>query len=122
MGRRWYWTLVSLPFGLSKADRRDFVDMSVAASPTTNRRMVRDVIHGTTVNHFVFDGPFLAVAGEREGKFIRQAFPALKALAPQLQTWVAPKMHHPWSAQDPELFARMVATFVDTGEWDGPRE
>lgn len=117
--RRWYWSLVSLPFGLSKDERREFVEMAAGPSPVTNRRLIRDVINGTHLEQFKFDGPMLAVAGQREGAFVRTAFPSLRTLAPQLQTWIAPGMIHPWSAQDPELFARMVATFVDTGTWDG---
>lgn len=117
--RRWYWSVISLPFRLPKAERADFVAMAASASPTTNQRLLRDVINGTQLEPFDYDGPFLAVAAQHEGAFVRKAFPSLRKLAPQLQTWIAPRMIHPWSAQNPELFARMVATFADTGRWNG---
>jgi hypothetical protein len=66
-----------------------------------------------------FTGPFLAASGSRETGSIRRAFGPLRAVVPQLQTWVAPGMHHPWNQQDPELFTRMVLGIADTGVWRG---
>lgn len=47
----------------------------------------------------------------------RTYFPTLAQAAPQLQTWVAPGMHHPWNIEDPGLFTAVIREFVDTGGW-----
>lgn len=49
------------------------------------------------------------------GYDLGRAFGPLRERVPQLQTWVAPGMHHPWSQQDPELFTRMVLAVADDG-------
>ncbi len=66
-----------------------------------------------------YTGPCLAVGGEHDSGSVRRAFGPLRARLPQLTTWEAPGMHHPWNIEDPELFTRMVTTHVDTGSWGG---
>ncbi len=53
---------------------------------------------------------------------MRDAFPALGKALPQLQTWVAPGMHHPWNVEDPDLFTTVLRTFADTGEREAADE
>jgi len=116
--RRWFWALQSYAFGIPADARSVFVDYASAALPLTNRRMASEVGAGTMPQGSIdYDGPFLAVAGEREAASAENAFPALRTALPQTQTWIAPGMHHPWNAQNPELFTRMVVAFADTGRW-----
>lgn len=116
--RRWFWSLQSYAFRIPAETRQDFVDYAGGASPLTNRHMVAEVAAGSMPQGSIdYDGPFLAVAGEREAASVEGAFPALRGALPQTQTWIAPKMHHPWNAEDPELFTRMVTTFADCGRW-----
>lgn len=116
--RRWYWAAQAPLFGIPKEERSAFVDVATAASAGTNARMLAEVTGpGLPDGPSPFAGPFLAVSGSRESKSVRRAFEPLRKRVPQLQTWVAPGMHHPWSQQDPELFTRMVLAMADDGVW-----
>lgn len=116
--RRWFWSLQSYAFRIPAKDRQLFVNCASAPLPITNRRLFSEARDGAMPQGPIdYDGPFLAVAGEREAGSVERAFPVLRAALPQTQTWVAPRMHHAWSAEDPGLFTRMVTTFADTGRW-----
>lgn len=116
--RRWYWAAQVPLFGIPKAERGAFVDVATAPSADTNARMLTEVTErGLPDVPCPYRGAFLAVSGGRESKSIRRGFAPLCERAPQLQTWVAPGMHHPWSQQDPELFTRMVLAIADDGVW-----
>ncbi|WP_026926916.1 alpha/beta fold hydrolase [Granulicoccus phenolivorans] len=116
--RRWYWWLQALPFGIPPDSREVFVDSATAASAQTNRAMFAEVAaSGMPVGPFAYAGPVLAVSGQRESASIRRGFEPLQERLPQLQTWMAPGMHHPWSAEDPALFSAMVVSMADTGCW-----
>lgn len=115
--RRWYWAAQAPLFGIPAEDRELFVSTATAPSAATNRRMFEEVARGDVPERFDFDGPLLAVSGQREMAAVRRAFAPLRTVAPQLQTWTAPGMHHPWNAQDPDLFTQMTTQFADTGSW-----
>lgn len=115
---RRYWTLQARLFRIPPEDRPRFIASAAAASERTNRRVFAEIVDGSMPRGpFTYDGPLLVVAGQRESRSVRDAFVTLRAALPQTRTWIAPSMHHPWNAEDPELFSSMVATFVDTGEW-----
>jgi pimeloyl-ACP methyl ester carboxylesterase len=118
--KRWYWAAQARFFGISKTEQEAFVDVATAPTADTNARMFAEVTAGALPPMPTpFTGPFLAASGSRETGSIRRAFGPLRAVVPQLQTWVAPGMHHPWNQQDPELFTRMVLGIADTGVWRG---
>ena len=94
--------------------------MQTASSPQplTNTLLFRELgVRALPAEPFSFTGPVLAVAAEHDTPSVRRSFDPLRKCLPQLRTWVAPGMHHAWSAENPELFARMVATHADTGRW-----
>ncbi|MHA2788090.1 alpha/beta fold hydrolase [Corynebacterium sp. S7] len=116
--RRWYWALQAPLFRIPKDAQELFITTASRPSPRSNRAMFYEVVDKTlTESTIPFSGPVLAVTAEHETSSVRNAFPMLAEKLPQLQTWTAPKVHHAWSAEDPELFARMVQTFADTGKW-----
>lgn len=116
--RRWYWAAQARVFRVPADARSRFAVDGSAPSVRTNRRMVREVVvGGLSAEQFAYDRPLLAVSGERDTASIRRAFPDLCAAVPQTQTWIAPGVHHAWNAEEPDLFARMVRTFADTGRW-----
>lgn len=116
--RRWYWGAQVIPFGIPKDSRKAFIDTTTRPSAQTNRVMFEEIVAGTMPKGaFTYEGPMLAVAAEKDVPSVRQAFGPLKERVPQLLTWTAPGMHHPWNVEDPDLFTRMIATFADTGAW-----
>ncbi|ACQ81933.1 putative hydrolase [Beutenbergia cavernae DSM 12333] len=116
--RRWYWAAQAVAFGIPADGRELFVTSGSSVRPETNRRMFHEVAAGTMPSGGIdFHGPVLAVSGERESRSVRGAFARLGAAIPQLRTWIAPRMHHTWSVEDPDLFTRMVTTHTETGVW-----
>ncbi|MGO1544593.1 MAG: alpha/beta fold hydrolase [Gulosibacter sp.] len=117
--QRWYWAAQAALFQIPADSRKLFAGDGSSPSAETNRAMARDILHGgLPAGGFRYPGPLLAVAGERDTPSVRAAFPALRAALPQTRTWVVPKMHHAWNAEDPELFTEMVTKFADSGEWE----
>lgn len=53
----------------------------------------------------------LAIAGDKGVKAIIQNLPDLKTHA-QARTMLAPKAHHVWNCEHPELFSQMVRCWV----------
>ena len=116
--RRWYWSAQSRPFNIPAEDRELFVQTASSPQPLTNTLLFRELgVRALPAEPFSFTGPVLAVAAEHDTPSVRRSFDPLRKCLPQLRTWVAPGMHHAWSAENPELFARMVATHADTGRW-----
>ncbi|MFW6600128.1 alpha/beta fold hydrolase [Propionibacteriaceae bacterium Y2011] len=120
--RHWYWAAQAAAFRIP-ADARDlFAATAAAASPESNRRMFREVIAGAMpVGDFRYTGPLLAVAAQHDVASIHRAFGPLRDRLPQLLTWQAAGVHHPWNVEDPELFTRMVRTHAETATWPDAR-
>lgn len=118
--RHWYWHAQAFAFRIPADAREQFAADGCAPNTRTNRTMFREVVAGGLPGAFTYDGPMLAVSGEKDTASVRRAFPALRSALPQTQTWIAPKMHHAWNAEDPELFTQMVVSFADTGRWRLP--
>lgn len=114
--RRWFWRMQALMFRLPADSREEFISAGMAVSADTARRMYGEIFAGSLPEgRFAYEGPMLAIAGEREAPSVRAAFPALIEAMPQARTWIAPRMRHIWSIQDPDLFTRTIVDFVDHG-------
>jgi len=117
--QRWYWAVQAALFRIPADSREQYIRDASAASHRSNRAMLRETLnHRLPTGDFDFDGPVLAVAAERDSASVRRAFPTLQSVLPQTQTWIAPGVHHAWNAESPELFARMVTEYADTGRWN----
>ena len=118
--RPWYWAAQARAFRIPKDERTTFASSASGTDRATNRAMVTDTTAGILPDGpFTYDGPFLAVAAEHDSASVRRAFEPLRIRLPQMITWEAPGMHHPWNIENPELFTRMVTTFADTATWNG---
>ena len=116
--RRWYWIAQSRPFNIPVEDRELFAQTASSPQPLTNTLLFRELgVRALPTEPFAFTGPVLAVAAEHDTPSVRRSFDPLRKCLPQLHTWIAPGMHHAWSAENPELFTHMVATHADTGRW-----
>ncbi|MEV4776692.1 alpha/beta fold hydrolase [Microbacterium sp. LWH12-1.2] len=112
--RRWFWRMQAAMFRIPADSRERFIAAGTGVSKETAHGMYGEVFAGSMqAGRFDYTGPMLAIAGEREPKSVRAAFPALEAAMPQTRTWIAPRMPHVWSIQDPELFTRTIVDFVD---------
>lgn len=114
--RRWFWRMQAAMFHIPADSREQFIGAGLAVSRDTAHRMYGEIFAGSMPpGTFDYTGPMLAIAGGREAKSVRAAFPALRQAMPQTRTWIAPRMGHVWSVQDPELFTRTIVDFVDRG-------
>lgn len=112
--RRWFWNAQAAAFRIPSDARDLFVRTGMSVQKDTAVRMYREIFSGSLPSGpFRYDGPMLAIAGERESRSVAAAFPALRDAMPQTRTWVAPRMHHIWSIEDADLFTRTIVDFVD---------
>ncbi|HWV49802.1 MAG TPA: alpha/beta hydrolase, partial [Microbacterium sp.] len=112
--RPWFWKLQAFAFRVPADSRQAFVEAGMGVSRDTAQRMYEEIFAGSLPEgRFRYDGPMLAIAGEKEPASVAAAFPALAAAMPQTRTWIAPKMRHVWSIQDAELFTRTLTDFAD---------
>lgn len=112
--RRWFWQAQATAFRIPADARERFIAAGMGVSRETAHGMYGEVFAGSMPEgRFDYTGHMLAIAGQREPKEVRAAFPALVHAMPQTRTWVAPGMRHIWSIQDPELFTRTIVDFVD---------
>lgn len=119
--RRWFWSLQSRIFKVPPEDRKLFVDTAVGVHPTTNMLTFAELSYDAMPRGPMnYEGPFLAISGQKELPSVRKGFTALRQVIPQLQTWIAPGVSHAWSIEDPEMFNNTVRHFVDTGK--GPEQ
>lgn len=66
------------------------------------------------------NNPTLVTAGSLETKIIRQAVHALVDLMPHAQGCFAPRCHHGWNIEAPELFSTMIRAWVNTEPLPSP--
>lgn len=117
--RRWFWQAQARVFGLPAQDRELFVTHGLSVTRDNASRMLREVYDGQLPAGLArYDGPLLAVAGEKEDRSVRTSFASLRELVPRVECRIAPGMHHAWSIEDVDLFNDMVRGWV-RGEIDG---
>lgn len=116
--RRSYWAAQSPVFRIPKDSKAAFITTASRPSRESNSAMIREIAHGAMPRTpFEYTGSLLAVAAQHDTRAIAASFPSLRAALPQTRTWIAPGMFHAWSAQDPAMFARMVAAQVTGTPW-----
>lgn len=117
-GWRGYWQGLARAYGMP-ADALDrFVETGLGIDKASARRMMNEVYRGMTAQTLEsvrdLQAPVLAVAGEREPAVIRDSLADVARYAPAAQTALVPRMHHVWSAEDPELFHRTLRHWLET--------
>lgn len=115
-GSRTYWAGLARAYGLPADSVNDFVTTGLGIDRGSARRMTREVYAGIPASTLdgltTFDAPLLAIAGEQEPRMMRAALEDIAARAPRASARLAPGMHHVWSAEDPELFHRVLAHWL----------
>ena len=119
-GARSYWVGLARAFRLPADSVDEFVTTGLGIDRASARRLMRQVYDG--VPGHVLDGlrdleaPLLAIAGGREPRVIRAALHDIVDRAPHGTAAIAPRMHHVWSAEDPELFHRVLRHWLTHAE------
>ncbi|GIG71293.1 alpha/beta fold hydrolase [Phytomonospora endophytica] len=112
--RRWYWRALAAGMRLP-ADARDrYVGHGLSVRKETARAMFTDVYAGGVPDGLRdYEGPLLAIAGEKEDAVVRESLTALAAAAPQARLRLAPGMHHVWNVEDTGLFNDVLRGWLD---------
>lgn len=115
-----YWQSVARAFRLPHDSVAQFVATGTGIDRPSALRMMTQVydglsdadIAGLSAARF----PVLAIAGEREPKIVRQSLTRVTEHIPGAAARLAPRMHHVWSAEDPELFHRVLRHWLTRAE------
>lgn len=112
--RLWFWKAQAAAFRLPADSRGPYVDHGLSIRQDTARAMLADVHSGDVPEGLTqYDAPLLLVAGEREPRTVLHSLAAAASVVPQATTRLAPKMHHVWNIEDPDLFDAMIAAWLD---------
>ncbi|ACQ80731.1 alpha/beta hydrolase fold protein [Beutenbergia cavernae DSM 12333] len=118
--RRWFWEAMARAFRLPDAEaRRMFVDGGMDIRQETAKRMMAELFAGALPQGLdAADVPVLLLAGAREPREIARSNVAVARVLPRAEVRTVPRMHHAWSAEDPELFNRVMQTWLDGARVD----
>lgn len=118
-GSAGYWRGMARAFRLPADSVDAFVRTGLGTDRDSARRMLRQVYGGLGPGALAglasLDAPLLALAGEREPRVVRAALGDIAGPAPRGSAAIVPAMHHVWSAEDPELFHRVLAHWLEHG-------
>jgi pimeloyl-ACP methyl ester carboxylesterase len=119
-GSRPYWRVMARAFRLPDDAVGAFVETGLGIDRASARRMLTQVSAGVPAADL--EGlrrtrtPILMLAGEREPKAVHRALPEVTSRAPEAVARTVPGMRHEWSAEDPELFRRVLLHWLAAGE------
>ncbi|WP_125778037.1 alpha/beta fold hydrolase [Antribacter gilvus] len=115
-----YWKVNARIYGIPEDGVDQFVATGLGLNRDSARRMVPEIFDGVPADVLdglrTLDAPMLALAGEKEPRFIRDAQVEAVSRAPRAVARLAPGMHHVWSLEDPALFQRTLDHWLATGE------
>lgn len=118
--RRGYWYGLARAYRLPADSVDEFVTTGLGIDRGSARRLMHEIYDGVPAATLdglrSLDAPLLAIAGEREHRAVRAALPDIAGRAPHGATGLAPGMHHVWSAEDPDLFHRVLAHWLAHAE------
>lgn len=117
-GSESYWRGLAASYRMPADSVEVFVRTGLAIDRGSARRMMTDVYAGVERDLDGLgglDAPVLALAGELEPRMVKRALEGIASRAPRVTARLAPRMHHVWSAEDPELFHRVLREWLEHG-------
>ncbi|WP_105567194.1 alpha/beta fold hydrolase [Microbacterium halophytorum] len=111
--RRFYWAGTARQFGLRGTEADEFLATAPPATRENIRAQLVEVYPGRLIAPERITAPIMAVAGEKEIPYFFDSIRAIRAASPRAQTGLAPGMHHAWNGEDPDLFNRILRTWLD---------
>jgi pimeloyl-ACP methyl ester carboxylesterase len=109
---RSYWRVMARAYRLPEDSVATFVETGMTIDRASARRMLSQVYEGVPAKDLEglrrAQTPILMLAGERESKAVQRALTEVTSRAPKAVARVVPRMHHAWSAEDPELFRHVL--------------
>jgi pimeloyl-ACP methyl ester carboxylesterase len=119
-GSRSYWWAMARAYRLPDDSVVTFVETGTRIDRASARRMLTQVYQGVPAGDLEglrrAQTPILMLAGEREPKAVHRALTEVTSRAPKAVARVVPRMHHAWSAEDPELFRHVLQHWLAVRE------
>ncbi|MGY5763707.1 alpha/beta fold hydrolase [Brachybacterium sp. DNPG3] len=115
---RWFWALQARAYGLDAEGRERFVAHALTLRRDNTVAITAEAYAGgLPAGLGPGSGRILAIAAEHDPASIRASLALIGAVAPQAVLRIAPRMHHVWNAQDPDLFTGVLRAWL-RGEVD----
>jgi pimeloyl-ACP methyl ester carboxylesterase len=115
-----YWRVMARAYRLPDDSVAAFVETGTRIDRPSARRMATQVYEGMPAADLEglrrAQTPILMLAGEREPKAVHRALTEVTSRAPNAVARLVPRMHHVWSAEDPELFRRVLQHWLAVRE------
>lgn len=111
--RRFYWAGMARQFGMESAEAERFVASCPPISRAKLTEQLREVYPGGVTRLEDIAAPLMAIAGEREMRYFHDSLEVIRTARPDATIGLAPGMHHAWNAEDPELFNRILRSWLD---------
>ncbi|MFO7679057.1 MAG: alpha/beta fold hydrolase [Chloroflexota bacterium] len=90
-----------------------YVETGLGIHQESLRRMMAEVMHSTRPKGLeTFAHPVLLAAAELDQALIHESQKDLLDIFPNAQAVIAPKVHHGWSGENPDLFNRMLHAWL----------
>lgn len=110
---RFFWHAMARTMGLEREAAQDFVDRSPALTRKSAAEQLHEVHPGGLTRLEAIEAPVLALVGEHESTYFHRSLNVIGATVPRARIASAPGMHHAWSGEDPDLFNRVLRTWLD---------
>ncbi|WP_221583659.1 alpha/beta fold hydrolase [Microbacterium sp. G2-8] len=111
--RRFYWMGTARQFGLRGPEAEEFLADTPPITRENLLAQLSEVYPGRLLALDRITAPLMAVAGEKEMGYFFGSIRAIRAAVPAAQAGLAPGMHHAWNGEDPDLFNRILRTWLD---------
>jgi pimeloyl-ACP methyl ester carboxylesterase len=109
---RSYWRVMARAYRLPDDSVDEFVETGMGIDRASARRMLTQLYDGVPAPDLEglrrAQTPILMLAGERDSQAVHRALTEVTARAPRAVARIVPRMHHAWSAEDPELFRHVL--------------
>ena len=111
--RAWFWKAQAAAFRLPPDSRTRYVDHGLSIRRDTAAGMLAEVYAGSAPAGLSrYDGPLLALAGEKEPAVARRSLRDIASAVPSAATRIAPGMHHIWNIEDVDLFNEVLRAWL----------
>ncbi len=110
---KFYWQLQARVRQYPADAAEMYVETGVGIDQQSLKNMMAEVMHSNVpANLEKFTNPVLISAAELDQALIHDSQKDLLGIFPHAQAVMAPKVHHGWSGENPELFSKMMASWL----------
>lgn len=111
-----YWQLQARARQYPAEAAKEYIETGVSIDQDSLKRMMKEVMHSNGPTGLEnFTNAVLISAAELDQSLIHDSQNDLLGIFPNAQAVIAPKVHHGWSGENPELFSKMMEAWLTEG-------